>query len=253
MSAGPVGARADLHVLDAPSPDYLAYRVGVPLTHAVYRRGVQGGRRARVGVIAAEPGSISAGDGAAVVLADGAPADHGQRLRFRPGLVEHLGEQRGLLCAGHGVLPVEDEERHAGRAECPGQLDVGPDLGVEGVAVQHGRGLAASSPTSTASAAARRGRRSGRPRRSSRASAVRSAHCRSPWSAAKCSSRCARKVLAGCASCSWKSSRRWRRCRRPGRSSARACARARPYFCASICSRLSSEVAGLDGSSWNDR
>ena len=35
-----VGARADLHVLDAPSPDYLAYRVGVPLTHAVYRRGV---------------------------------------------------------------------------------------------------------------------------------------------------------------------------------------------------------------------
>jgi imidazolonepropionase len=35
-----VGARADLHVLDAPSHDYLAYRVGVPLTHAVYRRGV---------------------------------------------------------------------------------------------------------------------------------------------------------------------------------------------------------------------
>jgi imidazolonepropionase len=35
-----VGARADLHVLDAPSHDYLAYRVGVPLTHAVYRLGV---------------------------------------------------------------------------------------------------------------------------------------------------------------------------------------------------------------------
>ena len=35
-----VGARADLHVLDAPSHDYLAYRVGVPLTHAVYRQGV---------------------------------------------------------------------------------------------------------------------------------------------------------------------------------------------------------------------
>jgi imidazolonepropionase len=36
-----VGARADLHVLAAPSHDYLAYRVGVPLTHAVYRHGVQ--------------------------------------------------------------------------------------------------------------------------------------------------------------------------------------------------------------------
>jgi len=35
-----VGARADLHVLDAPSHDYLAYRVGVPLTHAVYRKGI---------------------------------------------------------------------------------------------------------------------------------------------------------------------------------------------------------------------
>ncbi len=35
-----VGARADLHVLDAPSHEYLAYRVGVPLTHAVYRKGV---------------------------------------------------------------------------------------------------------------------------------------------------------------------------------------------------------------------
>ena len=33
------GARADLHVLDAPSHEYLAYRVGVPLTHAVYRMG----------------------------------------------------------------------------------------------------------------------------------------------------------------------------------------------------------------------
>jgi imidazolonepropionase len=41
-----VGARADLHVLDAPSHDFLAYRVGVPLTYAVYRRGlcVAGGR-----------------------------------------------------------------------------------------------------------------------------------------------------------------------------------------------------------------
>jgi imidazolonepropionase len=35
-----VGARADLHVLDAPSHDYLAYRVGVPLTYAVYRNGI---------------------------------------------------------------------------------------------------------------------------------------------------------------------------------------------------------------------
>lgn len=34
-----VGARADVHVLDAPSVDYLAYRVGTPLTFAVWRRG----------------------------------------------------------------------------------------------------------------------------------------------------------------------------------------------------------------------
>ena len=32
-----VGARADLHVLDAPSVTHLAYRPGVPLTHAVHR------------------------------------------------------------------------------------------------------------------------------------------------------------------------------------------------------------------------
>ncbi len=36
-----VGARADIHVLDAPSEDYLAYRVGVPLTHAVWRQGTR--------------------------------------------------------------------------------------------------------------------------------------------------------------------------------------------------------------------
>ncbi|AZI57509.1 imidazolonepropionase [Nakamurella antarctica] len=36
-----VGARADIHVLDAPSEDYLAYRVGVPLTHAVWRKGTR--------------------------------------------------------------------------------------------------------------------------------------------------------------------------------------------------------------------
>lgn len=36
-----VGRRADLHVIDAPSPDYLAYRVGVPLTSAVWRRGIR--------------------------------------------------------------------------------------------------------------------------------------------------------------------------------------------------------------------
>ncbi|MTD13006.1 imidazolonepropionase [Nakamurella sp. YIM 132087] len=35
------GAFADLHVLDAPSHDHLAYRVGMPLTHAVWRRGKQ--------------------------------------------------------------------------------------------------------------------------------------------------------------------------------------------------------------------
>jgi imidazolonepropionase len=35
------GARADLQVLDAPSVTHLAYRPGVPLTHAVWRRGVR--------------------------------------------------------------------------------------------------------------------------------------------------------------------------------------------------------------------
>ncbi|MEU4739584.1 imidazolonepropionase [Actinosynnema sp. NPDC023658] len=35
------GARADLHVLDAPSTTHLAYRPGVPLTHAVWRAGRQ--------------------------------------------------------------------------------------------------------------------------------------------------------------------------------------------------------------------
>ncbi|MGH3432147.1 MAG: imidazolonepropionase, partial [Thermocrispum sp.] len=33
------GARADLHVLDAPSATHLAYRPGVPLPWAVWRRG----------------------------------------------------------------------------------------------------------------------------------------------------------------------------------------------------------------------
>lgn len=36
-----VGKRADLHVLEAPSHDYLAYRVGVPMTHAVWRKGAR--------------------------------------------------------------------------------------------------------------------------------------------------------------------------------------------------------------------
>ncbi|MBB5805823.1 imidazolonepropionase [Saccharothrix ecbatanensis] len=35
------GARADIHVLDAPSTTHLAYRPGVPLTHAVWRAGVR--------------------------------------------------------------------------------------------------------------------------------------------------------------------------------------------------------------------
>jgi imidazolonepropionase len=35
------GARADLHVLDAPAAAHLAYRPGVPLTHAVFRAGVR--------------------------------------------------------------------------------------------------------------------------------------------------------------------------------------------------------------------
>ncbi|SEP47886.1 imidazolonepropionase [Amycolatopsis saalfeldensis] len=34
-----VGARADVHVLDAPSVTHLAYRPGVPLTYGVWRRG----------------------------------------------------------------------------------------------------------------------------------------------------------------------------------------------------------------------
>lgn len=35
------GARADVHVLDAPSTTHLAYRPGVPLTRAVWRAGVR--------------------------------------------------------------------------------------------------------------------------------------------------------------------------------------------------------------------
>jgi imidazolonepropionase len=35
------GARADVHVLDAPSVTHLAYRPGVPLTHAVWRSGAR--------------------------------------------------------------------------------------------------------------------------------------------------------------------------------------------------------------------
>ncbi|WP_427016854.1 imidazolonepropionase [Pseudarthrobacter sp. P1] len=36
-----VGHRADLHLLNAPSATHLAYRPGMPLTHAVWRRGVR--------------------------------------------------------------------------------------------------------------------------------------------------------------------------------------------------------------------
>lgn len=35
------GARADVHMIDAPRLDYLAYRVGMPLTAAVWHRGVR--------------------------------------------------------------------------------------------------------------------------------------------------------------------------------------------------------------------
>ncbi|NMA77732.1 MAG: hypothetical protein GX960_10840, partial [Actinomycetales bacterium] len=35
-----VGARADLHVLEAPAAIHLAYRPGMPLTHRVLRAGV---------------------------------------------------------------------------------------------------------------------------------------------------------------------------------------------------------------------
>ena len=34
-----VGKRADLHLLNAPAAIHLAYRPGMPLTHAVWRRG----------------------------------------------------------------------------------------------------------------------------------------------------------------------------------------------------------------------
>ena len=34
-----VGARADLHVLNAPSHAYLAYRPRTPLTHSAYQHG----------------------------------------------------------------------------------------------------------------------------------------------------------------------------------------------------------------------
>ncbi|HEY5878726.1 MAG TPA: imidazolonepropionase [Nakamurella sp.] len=37
------GARADIHVLDAPSHAYLAYRIGMPLTHRVFRHGLEAG------------------------------------------------------------------------------------------------------------------------------------------------------------------------------------------------------------------
>jgi imidazolonepropionase len=36
-----VGHRADLHVLSAPSATHLAYRPGIPLTHAVWRAGTR--------------------------------------------------------------------------------------------------------------------------------------------------------------------------------------------------------------------
>ena len=36
-----VGHRADLHLLNAPSATHLAYRPGMPLTHAVWRAGVR--------------------------------------------------------------------------------------------------------------------------------------------------------------------------------------------------------------------
>jgi imidazolonepropionase len=36
-----IGHRADLHLLNAPSATHLAYRPGMPLTHAVWRAGVQ--------------------------------------------------------------------------------------------------------------------------------------------------------------------------------------------------------------------
>jgi imidazolonepropionase len=36
-----VGARADVHVLDAPSVTHLAYRPGVPLTYSVWQRGIR--------------------------------------------------------------------------------------------------------------------------------------------------------------------------------------------------------------------
>lgn len=37
------GARADIHVLDAPSHDQLVHQIGMPLTHRVFRHGVEVG------------------------------------------------------------------------------------------------------------------------------------------------------------------------------------------------------------------
>ena len=53
-----VGARADLHVLNAPSHAYLAYRPGMPLTHSVYQHGnrVSSGRDGAGGQRDADPG-----------------------------------------------------------------------------------------------------------------------------------------------------------------------------------------------------
>ncbi|MBW3085558.1 Imidazolonepropionase [Austwickia sp. TVS 96-490-7B] len=48
-----VGARADLHVLDAPSATHLAYRPGMPLTWEVWRAGHRVGARGRTEAVAA--------------------------------------------------------------------------------------------------------------------------------------------------------------------------------------------------------
>src|SRR5512143_1636702 len=53
------------------------------------------------------------------------PGVEKQRLRFGPGPLQHVGEHLDGLCAGDGVLLVDQEERHGGDAEIGGPRLVG--------------------------------------------------------------------------------------------------------------------------------
>ena len=50
-----VGTRADLTVLDAPSPVYLAYRPGIPLMAQVWKNGARARWPPRAGNVPAAP------------------------------------------------------------------------------------------------------------------------------------------------------------------------------------------------------